>query len=344
MLLKDYQPKSFLEVPRTFVKTPKFPTIDIHAHFGKLVMDDEYESYYETEETVRLLKEHGIRKIVNLDLSFGEERDRMMRKLEGFDDFFIQFGTVDVERFEEPGFEKMVRDSMTDSVRNYQMKGIKLWKPIGLGYKDRDGKYLRPDDPRLQCIYQVAAELKIPVLFHIADPVAFFSPTDGFNERYEELCNHPDWSFCDEALYSFQQLMEMQEHMLEENKDTDFVIAHFGSYSENLKKVGEWLDRYPNMQIDIAARISELGRQPYSSKAFFEKYSDRILFGTDYSPNGNILHPNYYRFLETMDEYFNPEGDDAPYGQGRWAIYGIGLSDEILEKVYYKNAERLLGL
>ena len=346
MLLKDFQPKSFLEVPNHHVEVPKYPVLDIHAHFGKLMMGEDYASLYDTAEAVESLRSFGIERIVNLDLGFGEERDKIMRKLDGYEDFFIHFGTVDVSRFEEPDFEQTVRASIIDGVRNYRMRGIKLWKMIGLGYQDQDGRYLRPDDERLTCIYREAAQQHIPVLFHIADPVAFFSPVDGKNERYEELCSHPDWSFCREGLYSFRELMEMQEHMIAENPDTIFIIAHFGSYSENLAQVGAWLDRYPNMYVDTAARISELGRQPYTAKAFFEKYSDRILFGTDYAPTAGKLHPIYYRFFETMDEYFNPDGDDAVpgEGQGRWNIYGLGLPDDVLEKIYHKNAEKLLAL
>ena len=125
------------------------------------------------------------------------------------------------------------------------MAGIKLWKPIGLGFQAKDGSYLRPDDPRLGCIFETAAQMHIPVLFHIADPVAFFSPADAYNERYEELCQHPDWSFCDSKFYRFHQLMEMQENLIAAHPNTTFVIAHVGSYAENLSQVAAWLDRFP---------------------------------------------------------------------------------------------------
>lgn len=344
MLLKDYMPRSFLEVKKTEVNVAKFPVFDVHTHWGKLLLGENYESRYDTAEVVAAMRNHGVYKTVNLDLGFSdEERARMVKKQEGYEDFFVNFGTVDVSRFEEPDFETTVRRSLEEGVKNYAMKGIKLWKPIGLGYRDRNGNYLRPDDERLDCIYETAARLNIPILFHIADPVAFFYPADGKNERYEELGGHPDWSFADPRFYRFHELMQMQENMLAKHPDTTFIIAHFGSYSENLKQVGIWLDKYPNMHIDIAARISELGRQPYTARRFMEKYYDRILFGTDFAPVDRVFHPNYYRFLETDDEYFNPEGDDAGYGQGRWNIYGIDLSDNALEHIYYKNAEKLLG-
>lgn len=344
MLLKDFRPRSFLEVKKTEVPAAKFPVFDVHTHWGKLLLGEQYEKRYDTAAVVAAMKEHGVYRAVNLDLGFSpEERARMLKKEEGFEDFFVNFGTVDVSRFEEPDFEKLVRQSLEDGVKNYRMRGIKLWKPIGLGYRDKDGNYLRPDDARLSCIFETAAQLRIPVLFHIADPVAFFYPADETNERYEELGNHPDWSFADPRFYRFHELMQMQENLIAAHPDTTFIIAHFGSYSENLKQVGLWLEKYPNMHIDIAARIAELGRQPYTAKRFMEKYYGRILFGTDFVPVDQVFHPNYYRFLETDDEYFNPEGEGMPYGQGRWNIYGIDLSDTALEHIYYKNAEKLLG-
>ena len=179
------------------------------------------------------------------------------------------------------------------------------------------------------------------MLFHIADPVAFFRPIDRFNERYEELGAHPDWSFCSPELYSFEQLMDMQENLISSYPDTTFVIAHGGSYSENLGYVGGQLDKYPNMYIDIAARIAEFGRQPYASRKFFSKYADRILFGTDSTPLG-MDYPTYYRFLETWDEYFDYSHSEIP-NQGRWKIYGVGLEDQVLEKIYQLNAGKLLN-
>ena len=342
MLLQDYRPQSRLVVKKTDVPMPKFPVFDVHTHFGKLIMGDCFDELFDAKAVVASMKAHGITHAVNLDLSFGQTRQRVLKKLEGTGDFFVHFGSVDVARFEEPGFERMVYQSIVDGVR-IGMRGLKLWKPIGLGYQDKNGRYLRPDDERLHCIFQTAAEFKLPVLFHIADPVAFFYPVDVHNERYEELCGHPDWSFADPKFYRFEELMKMQEHMIAENPDTTFIIAHGGSYSENLGQVAQWLDRYPNMNIDIAARISEFGRQPYSAKVFFEKYYDRILFGTDFTPVDEVFHPVYYRFLETDDEYFSPTDRDGDPGQGRWNIYGIQLSDRALEHIYHKNAERILA-
>ena len=334
---------SDLVVEQHLITRPKFPIFDSHAHFGSLVMGECYESLYDTANIVSRLKDLGIKKIINLDGWWGSELDRMLAKIHPYEDFIQTFGCIDPSKLDEPGFESYVRRTLKESVEK-GIKGLKFWKNISLVLKDKKGKYIPIDDDRLKVIWQTAAELKLPVIIHIADPVAFFKPIDEFNERYEELGAHPDWSFYGPQYFSFKELMKMQENLIAGNLDTTFIVAHFGSYSENIAVVGKWLDKYSNMYIDIAARISELGRQPYSSKRFFERYQDRILFGIDFIPSGGWIdkYPCYYRFLETMDEYFDYSSDKIP-DQGRWKIYGIGLEDSILEKVYYKNAERLLG-
>ena len=192
----------------------------------------------------------------------------------------------------------------------------------------------------------------MPVAIHISDPVAFFTPIDRFNERYEELNNHPDWSFYGGDFPSNAELLAARNRVMARHPKTQFVTLHFGNFSENLQDVGENLDRYPNMFVDMAARIGELGRQPVTCRKFFDKYQDRILFGTDAVPNGtdtpqqvfiDQLYEIYYRFLETEDEYFDYAPAPVP-PQGRWRIYGLGLPDAILKKVYYENAARLLRI
>lgn len=336
-----------LVVPRHEVMTPRFPAIDSHAHFGKLlgVMTNTGEKYfdlYQTEDTVAVLRHYGIQHVVNLDGGWGDEYLRVMDKLRSAGDFIFHFGHVDVERFEEPDFEQMVYRTIKQHAAN-GIKGLKFWKIIGLVIRDKKGKYLRPDDERLQCIWEAAAEFKLPVLFHIGDLNAFFLPADETNEYIETFREHPEWQFTDPGLYSFAQLMEMQENLLRRNPDTTFIIPHVGSYAENLAQVGKWLDTFPNMYIDIADRLNELGRQPYSARAFFNRYADRILFGTDMLPTDMERYPIYYRFLETYDEYFSYRTEEGLI-LGDWNIYGIGLDDAVLKRVYYDNAARLLGI
>jgi predicted TIM-barrel fold metal-dependent hydrolase len=192
----------------------------------------------------------------------------------------------------------------------------------------------------------------MPVAIHISDPEAFFLPIDRFNERFEELNNHPDWSFHGKDFPGFAELMEARNRMFERHPNTQFIALHIGHDAENLAAVSEWMDRFPNMSVELGARIGELGRQPRASRKFFDKYQDRILFGTDAVPHGvetpqqifgDELYQIYYRFLETEDEYFDYAPAPTP-PQGRWQIYGLGLTDNILRKVYNENATRLLGL
>ena len=334
------QRKSELVLNEHLVTSPKLPAIDAHTHFGRMWLGEDYEPRYDTARVVESLKNIGLAAAFNLDAEYDGYFDRMLRKTGEYLDYLIPFGSVDLSRFEQPDFDKYAYAAIKRQV-GLGMRGIKIWKVLGLKIQDKHGAYLRPDDERLAVIWQTAAEFKLPVFIHIADPTAFFKPIDEQNERYDELHKYPDWSFCKEGLYSFEELMCMQERLLAANPETTFVVAHFGSYSENLTQVGEWLDRFPNMNVDIAMRINDLGRQPYTSRAFFDKYQDRILFGTDLDPTKLGYYPMNFRFLETLDEYF--DYSPPPYFmQGAWKIYGIGLEDEVLEKVYRANALRIL--
>ena len=211
--ITDYVPKSELVTEEHLIPVAKFPVIDIHSHFGSLVMGSNYADMYNTGEAVSRLKQYGFRKTVNLDGFFGAELDNMLRKIHPYEDFILTFGAVDVTRFDETGFEAYVYKTLQES-KQKGIKGLKFWKNISLVLKDKAGKYIRIDDKRLKVIWDTAAELQLPVLIHIADPIAFFKPIDRFNERYEELLEHPDWSFCSPDIYSFEHLMEMQENLL----------------------------------------------------------------------------------------------------------------------------------
>ncbi len=201
-------------------------------------------------------------------------------------------------------------------------------------------------------MWDACAQMQMPVAIHVSDPVAFFRPTDRFNERHEELKNHPDWSFYGGDFPSNAELLEARNRVFARHPRTRFHALHMGNFAENLSNVSAALDRYPNMTVDIAARIGELGRQPRRARAFFERYQDRVLFGTDATAHGDdfpqqvfgdALYEIYFRFLETEDEYFDYAPAKVP-PQGRWKIYGVNLPDGILRKVYNENARRELRL
>jgi predicted TIM-barrel fold metal-dependent hydrolase len=201
-------------------------------------------------------------------------------------------------------------------------------------------------------MWEVCGELGLPVAIHVADPAAFFLPIDRFNERYEELERHPDWSFHDRDFPAQRDLIEALARVIARHPRTQFLGMHVASDAEDLAYVSGLLDRLPNLAVEIGARINELGRQPRATRRFFERYQDRVLFGTDAVPGGeetpqqvfgDELYEIYFRFLETEDEYFDYAPAPVP-PQGRWRIYGLGLPEPILRKVYHQNAERLLGL
>jgi hypothetical protein len=195
------------------------------------------------------------------------------------------------------------------------------------------------DDPKLDPIWQACAKHNRPVVIHTADPAAFFTPLDRTNERWHELNSNPGWLFFGAKFPKRQDLLDQLHRVIARHPKTTFINTHFGNNAEDLAAVADKLDRYPNMYVDIDARISELGRQPYTARRFFLKYQDRILFGTDTNPRREAYR-TYYRFLETDDEYWDCSA--SHHRQGFWNIYGIYLPEKVLEKVYRGNAERIL--
>jgi hypothetical protein len=232
-------------------------------------------------------------------------------------------------------------------------RGLKVLKTLGLFLRENitTGPLVKIDDKRFDPMWEAAGANRMPIAIHTSDPEAFFLPIDRFNERWEELHAHPDWSFHGKDFPSNRELQEARRNVMRRHPRTQFVCLHTAD-AEDLAYVSECLDSHPNMCVDIAARIGELGRQPRAARKFIDRYQDRVVFGTDASPNsrsvpqqlfGDALYEIYFRFLETEDEYF-PYAPAAKPPQGRWNIYGIGLPDGVLRKVYQDNAVRLLGL
>jgi len=278
--------------------------------------------------------------IVDLDGSpNGQEEHQLAHFVEPYPNRFTLFVQVDASHIDEPDFAHKVSERIAGYVAR-GASGIKFHKWLGLRIRDSKDQYIKPDDERLKPIWEAAARWDIPVTIHIGDPPAFFKPVDSANERYEELVEHPDWSFVEPQYYRYEELMESQCNLLKNNPQTRFIIAHVGSSAEDLARVGQMLDKFPNMYVDTAERISELGRQPYTARDFLYKYQDRVLYGTDLFPNDANIMGNC-RFFETRDEYFQYNSWDE-HNQGRWNIYGVGLPDDILKKIYYENAIRII--
>lgn len=331
--LLDWQPKSQLVVKETKVMKPKFPVIDIHNHLGNLDR---------TQEFLDEMDKAGVWMCVSLD---GRSRDdfykkhlEVSRKIAG--DRILVFFAPDFSRIDEPDFGKTEAARLEQAVK-MGVRGVKIFKSLGLTVKDKSGKVVPVDDPRIDPIWAKCGELGIPVMIHVSDPKAFHAgPIDKYNERYEELVRHPDWSFYGDAYPSKEEILNQRNRVIARHPNTIFIGAHMGNLPEELGRVAMWLEQYPNFYVDIDARISELGRQPYTARRFMIKYQDRVLFGMDNAPNAENYR-GYYRFLETDDEYF----DSVPAGrQGRWMIYGLYLPDDVLEKIYNKNALKIFGM
>ncbi len=342
MLLKNFRPQSKLVTKTTPVNKPRFPVIDAHDHLAEPFGGGW--DHKPVAELLDLLDAAGVTHYVDLDGGWGEEI--LERHLDYFKnaapDRFQIFGSVDWSQWRTMGDtfpEWAAKRLRVQKERGAQ--GLKIWKPLGLQVEDQDGKLVDVDDGRLSPIWETAGELKLPVLIHVADPVAFFDPVDGTNERWEEIGEHPDWAFTSPPFPPFMHILNGLRNLVRCHRNTTFIGAHVGCYGEDLGWVGEMLDECPNYYIDISARLGELGRQPYTARKFFIQYQDRILFGSDMGPDLDAYRL-YYRFLETDDEYFNYNTNEVPV-QGRWCVCGVYLPDDVLKKVYRDNAGKVLG-
>jgi len=361
LALADYEPKSMLQVRETRVERARFPTVDIHTHISVSAKSEKGielapERTYlgQPVELFAVMDRKNIRAMVNLTGGFDNGLVEAVTKYDkAFPERFYTFTEPSYSKFLEPNYPRLQADAIEQAHRA-GARGLKILKTLGLYLRENitSGKLVKIDDPRFDPMWDTCGQLNMPVAIHVSDPIAFFTPTDRFNERYEELNNHPDWSFYDHDFPSNAELLEARNRVFARHPKTQFIVLHVGNFSENLANVSENLDRFPNITVDTAARIGELGRQPRTSRRFFDRYQDRILFGTDATPHGDEfpqqvfndkLYEIYFRFLETDDEYFDYAPAKVP-PQGRWRIYGIELPESILHKVYNQNAARLLQI
>ena len=341
LLLRDFSPRPKLVTPVTIVEKPRFPLFDAHNHLGPEFGGDwiskPIAQLIEAMDRVRMTR------LVDLDGGWGEDilDAHLAHFVEPYPDRFTVYGGIDWSRWPEEGnrFGEASARRLEAQVRR-GAKGLKVWKVLGLRVRDEKGLRVPVDDPRLDPVFETAADLNIPVMIHIADPAAFFDPLEPHNEQYETVQQVPDWHFYGPEFPPFMQVMDEYVARFARHPRTTFVGAHVASFPENLAWVGDVLDGHPNVYIDFSARINELGRQPYTAREFFIRYQDRILFGAD-SPPGSSAYSAYFRFLETRDEHFDYSPDGTPW-LGRWRIYGIFLPDDVLEKVYHGNADRVL--
>lgn len=335
-IIRGYDPKPNLVVPRTRVERARFPAVDVHCHWS---IDAD------PHAMLAAMDELNISHAVNLSGGWGDDLAAMLAKFGAVSrERYIIFCNVDFSRIDEPGFGAAAADALREA-HAAGARGLKIFKSLGLRHRDAAGNLVAVDDPRIDPIWARAGELGMPVLIHTADPAAFFQPADADNERWMQLQRHPDWSFYGDGFPSREQLLAGRDRIVGRHPATIFIGAHVGSDAGDLAAVGEVMDRHPNFYVDISGRVGELGRQPYAARRFLLEHRDRILFGTDRYP-GNPRQPRYhvyYRFLETEDEYFDYFDHPFPPA-GEWKIYGVHLPDEVLAKIYRDNAARIFGV
>ncbi|SOE23588.1 Predicted metal-dependent hydrolase, TIM-barrel fold [Spirosomataceae bacterium TFI 002] len=336
---EEYNPKSTLVVDANVPTRAKFPFIDVHNHQWSMDTKASLDGLIEDMDSLNM------RVMVNLSgRGWTREVDKSTAILESYigavnenyPDRFVIFTNIDFNDIDKPGWTERAVKMLEDDVKR-GAKGLKIYKSLGFSVTNSDGSIVAVDDARIDPVWAKAGELGIPVLIHTADPAPFWDPLNAMNERWLELKTHPrrkkDASKGD---YSWEELIEQQHNVFRKNKNTTFIAAHMGWYPNNLPKLDSILTEMPNVMVEIGAVIAELGRQPRAANKFFTKWQDRVLFGKDsWKPEE---YETYFRVLETEDEYFRYHKKYHAY----WPMYGLGLSDTVLKKLYYKNALRII--
>ena len=345
--LGEFRPKAVLKVRHTDLTRAKFPVVDCHSHFKIRFKHDPTA----LDGFVALMDRNNIALAVSLDGGLGEKLDEHIAYLwTRYRQRFAIFANIDwqgagqVDRPEtwdchrEDFAHRTVK--LLEEAKQKGVSGLKVFKTLGLEIRNPDGSLVTIDDQRWYPIWEACGRLGLPVIMHTADPSAFFQPITPENERYEELSRRPEWHFPADKFPSRDQLLAARNHIIADHPRTTFIGAHMANDAEDLQQTAQWLDKYPNLVVELASRISELGRQPFTARDFLIKYQDRVLFGTD-GPWPELRYSRYWRFLETRDEYFPYSEKEFP-PQGVWQIYGVDLPDDVLKKIYQGNASRII--
>ena len=348
--LIDYRPRSQLRAHSAGAPSrPAVPAIDAHNHLGPTPFSGEWAAR-DAAALGEAMDASGIAAIVDLDGGQGDALTREIERWQPLGSRVVVFAGLDYAMWaERPDFGEEEARRLVDAAAA-GARGLKVWKLLGLRARDGRGRLVAVDDPRLDPLWAAAGRLGLPVTIHVADPIAFFQPLDAANERWEELHEHPDWHFWPTRPFGtengpgfpcFDSLIDGLEAVVARHPDTTFIGAHVGCAAEDLGRVSAMLAAYPNWNVDLAARIAELGRQPYTARDFICRWPERVLFGTDAAPNPAAWAVNF-RFLETCDEAFPYDPEGGPGSQGRWTVCGLGLPADVLHLVYAGNARRLI--
>jgi uncharacterized protein len=327
--IEEYDPKSTLVVPEHPVKRAKYPFIDVHNHQWALTPEG-------VDKLVADMDSINLRIMVNLSGGFGERLKENVAILKSrYKDRFVVFANMDFSGIDDPDYPQKVANQLEQDLKN-GAQGLKIFKNFGMDLKDTKGQRIHVDDPRFEKVWEVCAKWKVPVLIHTAEPWSFFQPQDRVNERWLELKQFPQRARPPNRYPTWETLMTEQHHLFAAHPKTIFINAHLGWLGGNLAELGRLMDQMPNMYTEIGAVLAELGRQPRFARQWFIQHQDRVLFGKDVWEPTEYYY--YFRVLETADEYF----DYYRKRHAFWKMYGLDLPDDVLKKLYYKNALRII--
>ena len=327
----DYKPRTTLKVAEHPVPRARFPVIDIHSHQPTPITTEQF------DKVVQGMDANNIRILVNLSGGYG---DRLRQGLDAIAksphrDRMVLFANVNFDGVGTPGWPQKAAAQLEGDIKA-GARGLKIFKDLGLRIRKADGSRLKVDDPDLDPIWEVCGRLGVPVLIHTAEPQEFFEPIDVNNERWLELALFKDRRYPGGEFPRFEELLAERDRMFRKHPKTQFIGAHFAYRGNDLAKAQDMLETMPNVHLEVAAILAELGRQPRAAHDFFVKNQDRVLFGKDsFQPDE---YPYYWRTFETGDEYFDYYRDYHAF----WKLYGMSLPDEVLKKLYYKNALALV--
>jgi predicted TIM-barrel fold metal-dependent hydrolase len=351
ILLSDFDPQSTLKVERKKIYKAKFPVVDINLHLSSAFQTEADREVLSPENLIQSMDSVGVAMVFNSDVQGGDLEEVLNR--------YSRKYPKRIKNLWPTGFPPGINSNerladlpkhLEDAIKMGAIGEGELWKNLGLTARDETGKVLAVDDTRIDPLWAKAGEIGVPVLWHMGDPAPMFQPVNSFNERYIELRRYPEWSYYGPGIPSRETIMKGRENVLRKHPNTIFIGCHMGWNSDDLSYAGYLLDTYPNYYLDLSTTLSELGRQPITTRKFFIKYQDRILFGTDGGSLFNVkgwtvekFYRAYFEFLETDNEYIDYPMQGA-INQGSWKIYGINLPDSVLQKIYYKNAEKLYNI
>ena len=328
----DYRPQSTLVTPAHLVKKARYPAIDFHGH--------PFEMLGSVDALARMgadLDALNVRMIIVANDVSGDALKQMMATIKSSPVMKDRVRVLAGINFQNvgPGWAERAVAQLEADVAAGAVGIGEIGKQFGQTIRKADGSRLAIDDPQLDPIWQAAARLKLPVFIHTADPQEFYQPIDYKNERWLELELFPGRRVSPDRHPNFEELMKERDNLFRRNPMTTFVAAHMGWHANDLGRLGKMMDEMPNLYVDVGAVLYDIGRQPRAAHDFFVRYQDRILFGKDaYQPEE---YPYYWRVFETNDDYFDYY---RPY-HAFWKLYGIGLPDDVLKKVYYANALKI---